>query len=212
MTTFALTPTAIRSIATLHHATPVGKAAREATPILTAIHLTVTPERWTAIATDRYIVGEVTGEMGDFVHTLPDEGITLQLASTDMVDLAKRVKREGTPVQITADSGVVTAESAGGLTLASYRTVAGHFPPVARMFPTDESSFGAHEMVAFAPDFLTRLGKIQSPADINTPPRDRDRALKFRFTSNGSGKPGPALVTGTYDGFRGMIQPRLILN
>lgn len=216
MTTFTLPADALRSIATLHNATPADKAARDMTPILTAIQLTVTPAEWRAVATDRYVVAELTGDMGDYAHTLPMDGTetTVLIRSTDLVDYVKRMgARSSLPVMVTISDDGAEIELNNYDVRSGYRTVTGNFPPVARLFP-EESAFTDLGAIGIDPNKLARLGKILMPFEVAMRPADRSSLPTYiRFTEQGD-RPGPVLVTRgpSATGYRALLQPVLIRN
>lgn len=211
MSTFTLDNATVQSIATLHHATPVSKSDRETTPILTAVQLTVTPSTWSAIATDRYVVAQLTGDMGDHVHTLTEEPFTVQIASTDLVDLAKRVKTSRAPVLFTVSDDSTEIECNDYSTRVTYRTVSGNYPTVARLFPDNPpetvDNFAGYNL---NPHKIMQIAKVQ-PTNMNA--RDMKNApLLMRTVDSERGSKSPVLITRPrVNGFRALIQPNLIL-
>lgn len=197
----------IASIATLHNCTPVGKYERESTPILTAISVTVEGNKLTAIATDRYIVGEIGFELDDFYATEP---FTIQLSSTDWQTVAKLKSS----ADITVEGATVTVQA--GHTEMRLIQVSGNFPPVARLLPEDHETEGL-PVVALNLDFLTRIAKLRTPFGISEGTRCKGQPWKFQAKPTDSGKPGPVLLTqgkratGS-DTVRALIQPNLILD
>lgn len=170
MSTFTLTPAALAAMATLANATPSGKANREMTPVLTGIRLTIESGKYTAVATDRYIVAEVTGEAE------ADTDIEVTFLDTDLVDLAKL----GTVVtfkiveEVTVDGYNVQAMEA---TYASGSRrlfeVGGNYPPVARLFPDVDKLEAVPAGTLVNPQYITRLSKVHSEASITAKPSER---------------------------------------
>ena len=199
MTTFYLNAAQIAAIASLHAATPPAKSDRERTPILTAIHLHITPATVTATATDRYIVAEHSFPLGETAHTLPDDGVTLQIASTDWQTIAKR-KHAATFTW--DDSGPVTVEYADGGT-QPLAQVQGNYPLVARLFSDNNGDVTQGTALDLAK--LARLAKI-----IPASPYLKDEAGVWEFSQpDGGNNPvtltRPRLPQG--ESMRALIQP-----
>lgn len=210
MTTFTLSADAIRSLATLVHAS----SSDDVTPILCAIELTVTPTEWRAVATDRYVVAELTGDMGDYVHTLTNEPFTVLIRAKDVADYAKRMgARSNAPVMFTVSDDGLEIELNNHDVRSGYRLMSGNFPPVARLFPED-SALTDTGALSIDPNKLARLGKILTPLEISMRPAHRkELATYMRFTEAGN-RPGPVLITRgpNATGYRALIQPMLIKN
>ena len=229
MTTLALDILHLQSIATLHHATPQG-SERGASPVLDCIKLQVTPRRWTAVATDRYVVAELSAPMGDYVHTLDHNAptpLTLLLDSADVVQMVKIVKARaegGKWVTLTTDDhhpGVVTLQDARAEVLGDYPLQDRSYPAVERLFPTDPTY--ATDSTHFNPDFLTRLAKVWTPTMASKPSERKAVPVRFQFTEGHSMRNpiGPILVTrpnlpkphnGIGETFRALIQPNIVLS
>ena len=205
MTTFYLNASQIAAIARLHAATPATKHERDMTPVLTAVHLHVTPERITATATDRYIVAEHTFPLEDPTHTVPGDGAIVQLASTDWREIAKRK----TAAQFTwnEDGGTVTIQYVDGMT-QPLAQVQGNYPPVARIF-SDPSALGdVQQGATLNLAYLARLAKI-TPMETHY---EKNAPVLWQFSQpEGEGTP----VTLTHAGIsptsnetlRALIQP-----
>lgn len=210
MTTFTLSADTVRSLATLTNAASTDSV----TPVIQAIQLTVTPSSWIAVATDRYVVAELTGDMGDWVHTLPAEPFSVLIKATDLADFAKRMgARAERPVNLTVTDDGTELEMNNWDVRAIYRTISGNYPPVERLFP-DADKLTDMGALAFAPDMLARLGKIYTPLDMSMAAKHRrELPVHLQFTES-SGKPGPVLITRGLKavGYRALLQPRLILN
>lgn len=217
MTTFTLSPEALKSIATLHNATPADKSARDMTPILGAIKLTITREQWVAVATDRYCVAELNGPMGDYAHTLDEsEPLTVTIESTDLVDVVKRMKRETMPVMVTVDEEEGTVQFNNNESVhVTHRIIAGNFPPVERLFDVG-SILAEVPNVALDPTKLARLGKVFPVELIGETASTRNSSpLKLEFTiqanPSDTGRPGPMRVTrGSVAGYRALLQPNIL--
>lgn len=221
MFTVTFTNSAVQAIATLHHSTPEGKNDRSITPILAAIQLELTPEGWTARATDRYTVGELTGQMG--AHTLEaGESHEILLDSLSWVEIAKRIKADrGGLITLEHDGNQVTVTGTDGLIIAVYLEIKGNYPPLARLFPADDSqSFADIGQVAIDPRRLGRLDKIMTEHLLASSPDSRRHApMSMRFTSSSpdNPKPGPIVLkrhkaADPESTFRALLQPNMLIN
>lgn len=191
MTTFPLSLNAIESLATLFHATPAKRSEREVTPVITGISLTVTPARWTARATDRYSVAEISAPLGNVAHTISPEGVELLLNSDDVVALAKSAKariargrRDVALFDLTVstedpDARETVTVSTFGEPVGSARQVKGNFPPVERLFPKEEGD--APTEFALDPVKLARLHKVLTPSLAGSTPASRE-AMPLKIT------------------------------
>ena len=133
MTTFYLSQPQILAVASLAVA-----GTRDPIPlILNGIQLTVTPSTVTAVATDRYMVAELTFPLGETAHTLPADGVTLVFDSVHLVSMAK----DKTGFTFTFDqpeeareSYPITAEGEWFGIVKTFPSLMGNFPPVGRLF------------------------------------------------------------------------------
>lgn len=221
MTTFALTPAAVQAIATLAHA---AGTKEKAAPILSAIELTVTPSRWEAVATDRYVVGKLGGELGVTAHTLTETGVKILIHAADAAALAAAVKARKSPAHVeltlTRNDEILNAEQ-DGLTLGEYRTMTGTFPPVVRLFPTMNDGRPADAMtsgaVAFSPDKIASLSKIKGEAAFassrSAATRWNEAGMAFAFRGT-DGRHAGTYVTRhgiPGDDFAALIQPNTLI-
>ena len=133
MTTFYLSQPQIRAVASL----AVAGTRNPITPILGAIQLTVTPSTVTAVATDRYMIAELTFPLGETVHTLPADGVTLVIDSVHLVSLSK----DKTGFAFTFDQPEearerypITAEGEWFGIVKTFPSLTGNFPSVGRLF------------------------------------------------------------------------------
>lgn len=212
--TVTLSLSEIESLATLHHATPPAKSDRDATPILAAVQLTIAADRLTALATDRYMVAELTIPL-TVDHAVTGEPFTLQINSADLVELAKRVKRAtGVRRDIPCAEFTITDDSytinVYGQNLGEFRPAAGNFPPVARFFDVDKILSDSPN-VSLDPAKLARVGKVLTPHETGMKPAERaSLSLTLEFTVQND-RPGPMLITratkATEHGFRALLQP-----
>lgn len=170
MSTFTLTPAALAAMATLANATPSGKKNREMTPVLTGIRFTIEGGRYTATATDRYVIAEVTGEAE------ADADIEVTFLDTDIVDLAKlnaavTFTITGTERVEGRDVQMMEATYASG----SRRLfeVGGNYPPVARLFSDVDKLEAVPADTLINPQHVTRLAKVHSEASITEKPSER---------------------------------------
>lgn len=197
MTTFPLSLNAIESLATLFHATPAKRFAREVSPVLTGISLTVTPAGWTARATDRFSAAEISAPLGNVAHTIPPEGIELLLDSDDVVALAKaakprtvRPRRAVALFDLTVSTEDPEARPAVAVTMfgepvGSVRQLKGNFPPVERLFPKEEGV--APTEFALDPVKLARLHKVLTPSLAGSTPASREAMPLKATVSPGEG-------------------------
>ena len=170
MSTFTLTPTALAAMATLANVTPSGKKNRETTPVLTGIRFTIEGGRYTATATDRYVIAEVTGEAE------ADADIAVTFLDTDIADLAKL----GTVVTFTVNPAervdgyhVQVLEAAYASGSRRLFEVGGNYPPVARLFPDVDKLEAVPADTLINPQHVTRLAKVHSEASIAEKPSER---------------------------------------
>lgn len=207
MTTFHLNADQIAAIARMHAATPATKMERQRTPVLTAVHVHVTPERITATATDRYIVAEHSFPLEDPTHTVPDDGVVIQLPSTDWRDIAKRKTAAHFHIAYDEDGGTVTVEYVDGM-VQPLAQVQGNYPPVARIFSEPSALGDVQQDTALNLAYLARLAKI-TPMEAHC---DKNAPVLWQFSQpEGDGKP----VTLTHAGIdkysdetlRALIQP-----
>lgn len=198
MFTITLTPAQTAAIASLHAATPQAKTDRDVTPILTAIHVTVTGDTLTATATDRYMVVESAFPIGDGAATIGEER-SFMLNSKDWQSIAKLK----TPVTLTIDddSTVTVAHASGTLNLLQ---VQGNFPRVQRIFSDGQGDLAQGTGLDLAK--LARLAKI-----VPASPYLKDEASVWEFSQPGENKPvtltRPRLPEG--ESMRALIQPNL---
>jgi hypothetical protein len=212
------TPSALEAIATLHNVTPQAKSDRDITPILAGIKVTVTPDsgpalaKWTAIATDRYVVAEISGEFRDNAE-MSEESFEFIINSLDAVALAKIAKAQNSLMRLAIDNGRLSI-SGYGQTLAGYELVKGNHPPLERLFP-EPDRFADCAQISLNPNKILQLSKVWTEHGLKQSASARKGStLKFTFTSGYNSNPGPVLVErpkrdalpGT---FRALIQPNL---
>lgn len=212
MKMFTLSNDTVQALATLHHAT-ADKAGRDMTPILGAVQLVIDHERWTATATDRYVVAEISGEMTDHAHTLGGDSVEILINSNDLVDLAKRVKRSRIPVVFKLSDESIECDDYND-TRITYRTMSGNYPPVTRLFPevsklTESAGFGID------PNKLARLGKVHSWDTVTRSASERNTLpLHLRFVASEYGN-GPIYATRSLLEsnlpYRALIQPNKLI-
>lgn len=133
MTTFYLSQPQILAVASL----AVAGTREPFTPILGAIQLTVTPSTVTAVATDRYMIAELTFPLGETVHTLPADGVTLLIDSVHLVSMSK--DKAGFTFTFdqpeeARESYPITAEGERVGIVKTFPSLSGNFPPVGRLF------------------------------------------------------------------------------
>jgi hypothetical protein len=215
------TPSALEAIATLHNVTPQAKSSRDITQILAGVKVTVTPDsgpalaKWSAIATDRYLVAEISGEFRDNAE-MSEESFEFVINSLDAVALAKIAKAQNSLIRIEVQDNRLTV-SEYGQTIAGYELVKGNYPPLERLFP-ESDKFADCAQISLNPNKILQLSKVWTEHGLKQSASARKESpLKFTFTSGHNGKPGPVLVerlkrdapAGT---FRALIQPNLLLD
>ena len=219
MTTFTLSHAQIAAIASVGAATPVSTSDRQITPILAAVQITVTPERVTAVATDRYIVTELSFPLGDTAHTLePDSAHVIMLDSKDLASIVKNatVSRSTRADRAfftfttsdDAENGNVTVAHDYGQLIGEYRQIVGNYPPVARLFPEDVEPLT--DMPHVNPAYFTRATKAHTPGETSTKERG---GIMWQIAAAGTThatKSGPILLTarvGADYRLRSLMQP-----
>ena len=191
MTTFHLSAKQLASLATLTHAGSKDKV----TPILGAVQITVTPATVTAHATDRYIAAALTFPLGETAHTLPDDGVTLVIDGPDLIALAKDKCGFMLTWDDTADGpALITAEGDAYGARRAFHTVAGNYPPIARLFP-DETPDDIPGGVLLNMQLLGRLAKLTLPGERPVDAGKAPYALTYRDPQSTYGKHGPILAT-----------------
>lgn len=185
------------------------------TPTIETVHITTVSDELTAIATDRYVVAEITFEPlsieGDDTEALIHAPFLLKAAK------AFPAKRgQSAPIRITiSDEDELGRE----IEITDYdqsmtsREVKGDYPPVARLFPTEiprDVTFAGWNL---SPAKIAQLAKIIPPT---TTLRDmKGEPLSFAPTGDdvATGRKHAIQVTrGKYAGLRMLIQPAIIYN
>jgi hypothetical protein len=222
MTTFSLNANQIAAIASIGAACN-STTDRKITPILGAIHVTVTPERVTAVATDRYIVTELSFPLGDTAHDLPTDGAVhaFQMTDRDWVALAKIVS--GPDFKHSSEFFSFTTDDAGerprvrveyydGRVLGDFAQVEGRYPAVSRLFA--DEVYEMHGTPAFMPDKLTRAMKAWAPEHTTAAQR---KGTVWTFAANSASSEGRKLApvvltaaTGPDTVLRSLVQPNLL--
>lgn len=88
---------------------------------------------------------------------------------------------------------------------AVFTLLKGNFPPVERLFPTDDTKFGADRPLSLSMSLIARIGVATKWL------RDRNDCARFQFTvTENPNKPGPVYVT-VGDRFQALVQPNLLL-
>lgn len=205
MTTFNLTNAQLIAIASLANA-----GTRDSyTPILGGIQLTVTPSKVTATATDRYVVAELSFPLGKTEHTIPDEGIGIVIDSPNLVALAK--EKCGFTFTFTQDEGSypITAEGDAYGIVRTFPSMAGNFPPAARLFyedATDDLPNGIVLNLAY----LGRLSKLILPGEKSAAAAGKN-PWTMSYHNSQSHKHAPVMLTreNGMGSYRALIQPNL---
>lgn len=180
---------------------------------------TVRVDHRTFLATDRYTVGEWTHDAeGDesapfvLVPRTAAEWLAKQLPKTLGYTVAELTPRVGdsagnvdhATISFTGESVTINYRGAI-LATTRFAEISANFPPVARLFPSENDYAVDALPVRLAPDHLNKCIRAVAKAG------DKHEPLTFQFTKTASAhKPGPVLVTfGTR--YRALILPNLIL-
>lgn len=185
---------------------------------ISAVKLTVEGNRWTAIATDRHIVAEVSAETG-----VCDAGSSeIHIEGQHLLDAAKIVARKigradaRKRAQVLLSFTEVDGRPKLAVSLphtdevvANFTNVAGNFPPVERLFPEETSAVSS---VALRTDLLAKLHKVRTPGEMHKTPKDWKLVPEVLQTCGADGTDrSPLLVTrfaqDEGETFRALIQP-----
>lgn len=192
----------------------------EVSEIITGIHIAADG---TLLATDRFTVGrykpesfEVEGE-GEF------EGFTLSPAAVLWLSKFK-MTGPGDAIAVWLSDEVdgpnvrILMVDAGGNAVQQgvFPLLTGNYPPVARLFPDDDTPFRVAQEVtqlSLKTAFLIRIDKavkaVKAVKVLN--PRETNGCARFRFMpTENPNKPGPVYVQ-VGDRFDALIQPNLLL-
>lgn len=203
-----LTLRQLQALASLRNATAQAKHDRDMTAILTAVDVDITADgEVTAIATDRYMVGEVTFTAHE--HTGPV--LHAQILDTALVDAAKIMKQQKQGLANLIDTDGTLSLVFGGLTVP-LPTVPGNYPPVGRLLP-DGEGYDLPANVRLDLGRVARVGKITGDVDYGG-------EVAFDITSGVEPKPGIANdvtvnkrgpVLFRREGVRALVQPNMIV-
>lgn len=165
------------------------------TPILTGIELSVSDSVLTAIATDPYAAARARLE-----HA-PNEAIESVVVPAQLIVDVLKAAKGAMQVHLTIEGDTLTFDWGSGR--MSGQSVAGNFPPVARLFPEDPTDLPAG--TSFNPTFLARLAKLTRPA--RSP---KDRTVVFALHAGGQSA-GSANLYATGDAYDVLICPTKII-
>lgn len=190
-----LTPEQLFSVASVAVAAP----KNDVTPVIQSVRVSVADGFIIGVATDRYRVARVRLALHADAPSVEDfEGVTIQRSQIEQ--FAKVVKASKPTAYLPTVKLAVGERDEAGLrtvTLSEYTSGAqsvqpergGNFPPVARLFPKDESGFGPQEVLSLNIGFLADVGKLVHPS------LGRGETPRFRFTkTENPHKPGPVLI------------------
>lgn len=214
MTEYMITGADVEAIASLHYATPQAKKDRDMTPILGMVKFVAEGDTWRAIATDRYMVAEVSGSLIVHESKAGDHAAVFLMDSKAWQALAKAFKGSGA-VSFKLDAEAGRVEFTGQAGAQTHWLDSGNFPPVERLFPNADALAKEAEPVgniSLSPALLHDLGRVVSPSmvrDLKAAERARE-PLHMRFSDNGYGKPGPVYITRPYEDYRALLQPNLL--
>lgn len=195
----------------------VGYAAStdDVTPTIQTVQITTASNELTAIATDRYVVAEITFE------PLSIEGYDTEILihAPFLLKAAKSfpAKRgQSAPIRITiSDEDELGRE----IEITDYdqsmtsREVKGNYPPVARLFPAELPSDVTFTGWSLSPAKIAQLAKVIPPTA--TLREIKDEALTFKPTGDdeATGRKHAIQVTrGRHTSLRMLIQPATIYN
>lgn len=171
-------------------------------PVLCGVRVTVTADRITVAATDRYTISEDYITRGKDDEAWPDAAFTLARSDVDrIVKLCKADKLS--PLTLSLDGGRVTAS--GWDLSVGCATVDGEFPRTERLYPADDwgPRHGWTE-AGFNPQYFGRFAKICSGTNGTKP----ELTVRLDFYGDGNVTRKPVLVTVPgYESFRGLIMP-----
>lgn len=204
-------PTITTPTAALHGAAsllPFAARGRDAkiTPIISGVAVSVTGGEFTAIATDRYVVGELR------VDTDARDLDPVVLPPDLLTAYAKTAPRTGDAVLTTTDGPTweqvvtITTDTSGHTSAP----ITGTIPAVSRLLEDDLAEL--YGTALLNPAHLELLGKIRDP---RTGKRTRDTIRIGRNgTDTGSPKPSPLAARITFGEYRYrfLIQPHLDLD
>lgn len=208
MTTFYLSQPQILAIASL----AVAGTRDPFTPILSAVQLTVTPSTVTAVATDRYMVAELTFPLGETAHTLPADGVTLVIDSVHLVSLSK----DKTWFTFTfyqpeeaRESYPITAESEWLGIVKTFPSQAGNFPSVGRLFaeetPDDLPNGTLLDMAR-----LGRVAKLILPGEKSAAAAAKEPwEISYKVTDGHKSAPVQLTRSSGTAAYRVLVQPHM---
>ena len=189
MTTLTITLENLHQIAALAAFTePVSSR----TPILTGIELSASDSVLTATATDRYAAARARLE-----HA-PNEAVESVVVPPRLVTDVLKAAKGAAQVHLTIDGDTLTFDWGNGR--MSGQSVAGNYPPVARLFPENPADLPAG--TSCNPTFLARLAKLTKPAR-----KPADRVITFKLHGTDGAKSNLYATGGAYDV---LICPRII--
>lgn len=165
MASFTLNDMQVLAVSSLFHAA----SKDDVTPVLTGIHLHITPTELTASATDRYMVAELTFPLdAKLLQDIPDEGVSILVPRADMVQVA-RMRTEvmfsfAVPTDARQQTTSVMAQSSELHRTLTFPSIRGNFPPVARLFYGD-SEDDIPSGVALNLGLIGRVVKLLLPGE-----------------------------------------------
>lgn len=198
MTTYTATVPA----AALHAAaslTVFAASGKEATmsPVLGGVAVSVQDGEFTAVSTDRYMVGEYRTTLDSDAETFP----TVLISTATLAQYAKGAPRTGY-VTLTHDDDTHTLTvEFNGNTLRGY-VIEGNIPPVGRLFSEPQELHGAPRL---NPVFLAKLAKVKHPGTGKLDGRNNTWAFERLAGDN-----APMYLSLDFDAthrFRALLQP-----
>lgn len=200
--------TELRAIASFAHLA----SSDDVTPVITGVHITGEANRLLIESTDRYVAGRLTftptsePTFDDFEVNIPAKELSAayrKFAKSPMVLLKIATSAEY--------ANTVRYEFTDYDSVVAGIGIAGNYPPLARLFPSDTANYDGVPSASLNPSFIAKLAKIYHPADGQ---REKLAALpwKFHFKGTDSGRPNAVYVTRTVADYpvEVLIQPNLL--
>lgn len=222
------------AVAAFNAVAPHTADKREVTPIITGIHITsegnlVATDRYTvgcykpAYDSKDFMRPRLEGD--DFAGaTLPPEAVkwVTAMRATKLAMGARAESQYG--IRFVFDSDALTVKLAliRGIDWQNYddhvdaensveqqaqfTLLKGNFPPVERLFPTEDTKFGSDRPLNLNMNLMARIGVATKWLDARG-----SGCARFQFTvTENPNKPGPVYIT-VGDRFQALVQPNLLL-
>jgi len=216
------------TLASINSLTVFAAGPKETPAVLGGVHLSRTGTDWahfTAQTTNRYVVGQLTTTANvGFYKSADDHALVSKWANDatlwiDQTTLKQAVAMAKTnkfaPITIGYDSTRATGYVSVGDTVMYSAPSPGAFPPVGKLFPTEEPN--GVETLSINPKWLAMLTKVVGPLSAGGTLKDAPWIFDFFHTDPHTGdtsgpkhKPVLAHVNGDQWEIKVLIQPTLI--